>query len=69
MLIVGQSPYAMERVAEPLPAFACTTSVPPSCVRFVRASISCSVMDFFGATCKDPHSKPTSDLDDFHFIH
>lgn len=27
----------MESVAEPFPAFASTTSVPPSCVRFVRA--------------------------------
>ena len=34
--------YAIESVAEPLPALAATTSVPPSCVRLVNASISAS---------------------------
>lgn len=33
----------MERVAEPFPAFAWTTSVPPSWVLFVRASNSSGV--------------------------
>lgn len=32
--------YAIERVAEPFPALASTTSVPPSWVRLVSASIS-----------------------------
>jgi hypothetical protein len=30
----------MDKVADPLPAFASTTSVPPSCVLFVRALMS-----------------------------
>ena len=34
--------YAMERVADPLPALACTTSVPPSMVLLVSASLSSS---------------------------
>ena len=38
----------MERVAEPFPAFACTTSVPPSWVLLVKASISSSVSDALG---------------------
>jgi hypothetical protein len=32
--------YAMDKVAEPFPAFASTTSVPPSCVLLVRALMS-----------------------------
>jgi hypothetical protein len=32
--------YAMDKVADPFPAFASTTSVPPSCVLLVRALIS-----------------------------
>ena len=34
--------YAMDKVADPFPAFASTTSVPPSCVLLVRALISSS---------------------------
>jgi hypothetical protein len=34
--------YAMDKVAEPFPAFASTTSVPPSCVLLVRALMSSS---------------------------
>ncbi len=49
----GSSTYAIDRVAEPLPAFACTTSVPPSWVRLVRASISSSVNWTFGEACSD----------------
>jgi len=30
----------MDNVAEPFPAFASTTSVPPSCVLLVRATMS-----------------------------
>ena len=40
--------YAIDNVAEPFPAFASTTSVPPSCVRFVRALISSSAKFAFG---------------------
>jgi len=32
----------MDKVAEPFPAFASTTSVPPSCVLLVRALMSSS---------------------------
>lgn len=32
--------YAIDNVAEPFPAFASTTSVPPSCVLLVRALMS-----------------------------
>jgi hypothetical protein len=44
--------YAMESVADPFPAFASTTSVPPSCVRQVRAFMSSSdkLLDL-GAAC------------------
>lgn len=44
--------YAMESVANPFPAFASTTSVPPSCARFVRAFLSSSdkLLDL-GAAC------------------
>lgn len=34
--------YAIESVADPFPALASTTSVPPSCVLLVRAIISSS---------------------------
>ena len=40
--------YAIDSVAEPFPAFASTTSVPPSCVLFVRALISSSAKLAFG---------------------
>ena len=41
----------MESVALPLPALAATTSVPPSCVRFVSASITSSVIAALGVAC------------------
>lgn len=43
----------MERVAEPLPAFASTTSVPAFWMRVVSCSVSSPVNATDGVTCTD----------------
>lgn len=50
--------HAMDSVAEPLPALACTTSVPPSWVRFVRASSSSSLRVTLGVACTRSRQTP-----------
>lgn len=47
--------YAIESVAEPLPAFASTTSVPAFWIRVVSCSVSSPVKVTDGVTCTEGH--------------
>jgi hypothetical protein len=61
--LVSTKTYAIDNVADPFPAFASTTSVPPSWVLFVRALISSSEKLAFGVayqTKKSELAKPPS---------
>lgn len=55
-LIIFRESYAIESVAEPFPALASTTSVPPSWISFVSAKISSSNKLAFGVAWSNAHN-------------